>query len=101
MGEIDLAQLATIAGISGVVAVLLGILVKPVLQAWKGQEWKWYGPVLNSTSVILGIGGAMAVFGALNGWAYENMLIAVVTGLYAALAAIGGYEAARARTPNS
>lgn len=99
MGEIDLVQLATIAGISGVVAVLLGLLVKPVLQSWKGQEWKWYGPVLNGASVALGVLGSVAVFGAVSGWSYPNMLVAVVTGLYAALAAIGGYEAARARTP--
>ncbi len=98
MGEIELAQLATIAGVSGFVAVLLG-LVKPILNSWKGQSWKWYGPALNGLATLLGVGSAVAVFGAAGGWAYENLLLAVVTGIYAALASIGGYEAARARTP--
>jgi hypothetical protein len=51
--------------------------------------------------MLLGVLFAVAVFGAVGGFTYPNMLVAVGTGIYAALASIGGYEAARARTPNS
>jgi hypothetical protein len=100
MGEIEITQLATLYGMSTFVGVLLGLLAKPILRAWKGEVWKWYGPVLNVLAAVLGIGSSLVVYGAVGGWELVNMILAVVTGVYAAAATVGIYEMARSRVPS-
>lgn len=101
MNAIDFSQLATIGGLSGFIMVMLGLFIKNPLKVWKGDDWPWYGPVLNGAAALFGVVGGMVAFGLIGGWEAANLVNGFLTGVFAAASSVGLYEFARARVPSN
>ena len=95
--NITLEGFASLYGISAFVAILVGLAVKPALVAWKGDTWKWYIPVLNGFSALIGALVGTLAFGLVSNWDPNALFLGFVNGVYAAAAARGLYEMQRSR----
>jgi hypothetical protein len=95
MNEVSLAFLASIGGLAILIMVLLGMLVKPVVDAKWGEDWKWRVTAIHGSAFTIGVTFGILVFVLLFGLTGENALLGFVNGCFAAASSVGIYKSAR------